>query len=68
MRILPSRIKSSGPEANDGDVVYILVVHGHDMLGQAIAYARVNGIVLSVDRRSIEASAGLAGGCRSFLE
>jgi uncharacterized damage-inducible protein DinB len=37
--------KKLGPEANDGDVVYILVVHGHDMLGQAIAYARVNGIV-----------------------
>jgi uncharacterized damage-inducible protein DinB len=37
--------KKLGPEANDGDVVYILVVHGHEMLGQAIAYARVNGIV-----------------------
>ncbi len=37
--------KKLGPDANDGDVVYILVVHGHDMLGQAIAYARVNGIV-----------------------
>jgi len=37
--------KELGPDANDGDVVYILVTHGHDMLGQAIAYARVNGIV-----------------------
>ena len=37
--------KKLGPDANDGDVVYLLVVHGHDMLGQAIAYARVNGIV-----------------------
>ena len=37
--------KKLGPDANDGDVVYILVVHNHDMLGQAIAYARVNGIV-----------------------
>ena len=34
-----------GPDANDGDVVYLLVTHGHDMLGQAIAYARVNGVV-----------------------
>jgi hypothetical protein len=37
--------KKLGPDANDGDVVYLLVVHNHDMLGQAIAYARVNGIV-----------------------
>jgi len=37
--------KKLGPDANDGDVVYILVVHGHEMLGQAIAYARVNGVV-----------------------
>jgi DinB superfamily len=37
--------KKLGPDANDGDVVYILVVHAHEMLGQAIGYARVNGIV-----------------------
>ena len=37
--------KKLGPEANDGDVVYILVVHGHEMMGQAIAYARMIGIV-----------------------
>jgi uncharacterized damage-inducible protein DinB len=37
--------KKLGPDANDGDVVYILVTHGHDMLGQAIAYARMNGVV-----------------------
>jgi hypothetical protein len=37
--------KKLGPDANDGDVVYLLVVHNHDMLGQAIAYARMNGIV-----------------------
>jgi uncharacterized damage-inducible protein DinB len=37
--------KKLGPEANDGDVVYILVVHAHEHLGQSIAYARVNGIV-----------------------
>ena len=33
-----------GPQANDGDVVYILVTHAHEHLGQAIAYARANGI------------------------
>jgi uncharacterized damage-inducible protein DinB len=34
-----------GPDANDGDVIYILVVHAHEHLGQAIAYARSNGVV-----------------------
>jgi uncharacterized damage-inducible protein DinB len=34
-----------GPDANEGDVVYILVTHAHEHLGQAIAYARVNGVV-----------------------
>jgi uncharacterized damage-inducible protein DinB len=34
-----------GPQANDGDVVYILVTHAHEHLGQAVAYARMNGIV-----------------------
>jgi uncharacterized damage-inducible protein DinB len=34
-----------GPEANDGDVIYILVTHAHEHLGQAIAYARANGVV-----------------------
>jgi uncharacterized membrane protein (Fun14 family) len=34
-----------GPQANAGDVVYILVADAHEHLGQAIAYARVNGIV-----------------------
>jgi uncharacterized damage-inducible protein DinB len=36
--------KKLGPEANDGDVVYILVMHNHEHLGQSIAYARVNGV------------------------
>ena len=36
--------KKLGPDANDGDVVYILVTHNHEHLGQSIAYARVNGI------------------------
>jgi uncharacterized damage-inducible protein DinB len=34
-----------GPQANDGDVVYILVADAHEHLGQAVAYARMNGIV-----------------------
>ncbi len=36
--------KKLGPDANDGDVVYILVTHNHEHLGQSIAYARINGI------------------------
>ena len=36
--------KKLGPDANDGDVVYILVTHNHEHLGQSIAYARTNGI------------------------
>jgi uncharacterized damage-inducible protein DinB len=34
-----------GPDANEGDVIYLLVTHAHEHLGQSIAYARVNGIV-----------------------
>jgi len=34
-----------GPDANEGDVVYILVSDAHEHLGQLVAYARVNGIV-----------------------
>jgi hypothetical protein len=34
-----------GPQANAGDVVYILVADAHEHLGQVIAYTRVNGIV-----------------------
>jgi uncharacterized damage-inducible protein DinB len=34
-----------GPDANEGDVVYILVADAHEHLGQVIAYARANGIV-----------------------
>jgi len=37
--------KKLGPEANSGDVVYLLVTHAHEHLGQAIADARMNGIV-----------------------
>jgi uncharacterized damage-inducible protein DinB len=34
-----------GPQANAGDVVYILVTDAHEHLGQLVAYARENGIV-----------------------
>lgn len=34
-----------GPQANAGDVVYILVADAHEHLGQLVAYARVNDIV-----------------------
>lgn len=34
-----------GPQANAGDVVYILVADAHEHLGQSVAYARQNGIV-----------------------
>jgi uncharacterized damage-inducible protein DinB len=37
--------KKLGPDANDGDVVYLLVTHAHEHLGQSIAYARMNGVV-----------------------
>jgi hypothetical protein len=33
-----------GPQANAGDVVYILVSDAHEHLGQAVAYARENGV------------------------
>src|ERR1700757_2179626 len=36
--------KKLGPEANSGDVIYLLVVHNHEHFGQTIAYARINGI------------------------
>jgi hypothetical protein len=34
-----------GPQANAGDVIYILVADAHEHLGQAVAYARENDIV-----------------------
>jgi uncharacterized damage-inducible protein DinB len=34
-----------GPDANEGDVVYILVADAHEHLGQAVACARENGVV-----------------------
>ncbi len=38
-------LKKLGPDANYGDVVYLLVTHAHEHLGQSIAYARMNGVV-----------------------
>ena len=37
--------KKLGPDANDGDVIYLMVTHSHEHLGQSIAYAREIGIV-----------------------
>ena len=37
--------KKLGPDANDGDIVYLLVTHAHEHLGQSIAYARMVGVV-----------------------
>jgi uncharacterized damage-inducible protein DinB len=34
-----------GPQANAGDIVYIIIADDHEHLGQSVAYARVNGIV-----------------------
>ena len=34
-----------GPDANQGDVVYLLVSHAHEQLGIAIAYSRSVGVV-----------------------
>jgi uncharacterized damage-inducible protein DinB len=38
-------IPKLGPEANAGDVVYILVADAHEHMGQLVAYARANDIV-----------------------
>ena len=34
-----------GPQANEGDVVYLMAVHAPEHLGQAIAYSRSVGVV-----------------------
>ena len=34
-----------GPQANEGDVVYILISDAHEHLGQLVAYSRENGVV-----------------------
>jgi uncharacterized damage-inducible protein DinB len=41
---LAQPLKELGPEANKGDVLYLVTTHAHEHLGQSIAYARVNGV------------------------
>jgi uncharacterized damage-inducible protein DinB len=57
-RLLPKL----GPQANAGDVVYILVADAHEHLGQSIAYARENGIVppwtVEAQKKAAEKKAG----------
>jgi uncharacterized damage-inducible protein DinB len=51
-----------GPQANEGDVIYILVADAHEHLGQLIAYARQNGIVppwtVEMQKKKAAAAAG----------
>jgi uncharacterized damage-inducible protein DinB len=42
---LDKKIKMFGHDATVRDAVLVLATHGHEHLGQAIAYARSNGIV-----------------------
>jgi len=42
---LKKPMKHFGPDANAGDIVYLITTHTHEHLGQSIAYARMNGIV-----------------------
>jgi uncharacterized damage-inducible protein DinB len=53
-------IPKLGPQANAGDVIYILVADAHEHLGQVIAYARENGVVppWTVEQQKKEAKAG----------
>lgn len=52
--------KKLGPDANDGDVVYMLVTHAHEHLGQSIAYARMNGVVPPWTAAALKKNAGQA--------
>jgi hypothetical protein len=51
-----------GPQANAGDVIYILVADAHEHLGQVVAYARENAIVppwtVEQQKKAAEAKAG----------
>ncbi|MFZ0736096.1 MAG: DinB family protein [Candidatus Acidiferrales bacterium] len=42
---LKKPVKEFGPDASAGDVVYLIVTHAHEHLGQSIAYARINGVI-----------------------
>jgi uncharacterized damage-inducible protein DinB len=48
-----------GPQANEGDVIYLLVADAHEHLGQLIAYSRQNGIIppWTVERQKKKAAA-----------
>jgi len=50
--------KKLGPDANDGDVVYLLVTHAHEHLGQVIAYARMNNVVPPWTAEALKKNAG----------
>jgi len=51
-----------GPQANEGDVIYLLVADAHEHLGQLVAYSRQNGIVppwtLERQKKKAAAAAG----------
>ena len=51
--------KKLGPDANDGDVIYLMVMHSHEHLGQSIAYARVNGITPPWTEEAQKKAAGM---------
>jgi len=42
---LKRAVKEFGPDASAGDIVYLIITDAHEHLGQAITYARINGIV-----------------------
>jgi uncharacterized damage-inducible protein DinB len=42
---LETNVPKFGPDASEGDVAFLIVSHAHEHLGQAIAYARMNGVV-----------------------
>ncbi|MGA7317327.1 MAG: DinB family protein [Silvibacterium sp.] len=47
-----------GPQANEGDVVYLLVADAHEHLGQLVAYARAKWHRASLDRGGSEKEDG----------
>ena len=59
-----------GPQANEGDVVYILVADAHEHLGQLIAYARQNGIVppWTVEQQKKKAAAAAAANSKRTIQ
>jgi hypothetical protein len=51
-----------GPDANAGDIVYLIVADDHEHLGQSVAYARINGITppWTIDAAAAKAKAAAA--------